>query len=417
MFRFIHAADVHLDSPLWGLEKYDGAPVDEIRSATRRALERLVQLAIDEQVAFVLIAGDIYDGDWPDYNTGLFFNSQMTRLKEAGIRVFLIDGNHDAANTMTRSLTLPDNVVKFPHDAAATEVLEDVGVAIHGQSFATKAVTEDLSQSYLPKVAGMLNIGMLHTSATGREGHENYAPCTVEGLKTHEYDYWALGHVHTREVLNESPLVVFPGNIQGRHIRETGPKGCYLCTVDGGTIVPEFRTLDVFRWELANVDLSDVESTDELADKVVDELQACRERADGRPLAVRVELTGQTPIHDDLLGERERWTNEIRSYALDAGGGRMWVEKVRIRTSPVPHEMPAESAGDDPMGELAEILNELRENPATFEKYGIDFRKLPEKLRGDLRRLLPVDDPDWCRSIVDEAESLLTHTLRGKAAK
>lgn len=154
MFRFIHAADVHLDSPLRGLEKYDGAPVDEIRSATRRALEQLVLLAIDEQVAFVLIAGDIYDGDWPDYNTGLFFNSQMTRLKEAGIRVFLILGNHDAANTMTRSLTLPDNVVKFPHDAAATEVLEDVGVAIHGQSFATRKVTEDLSQSYPDKVTG-----------------------------------------------------------------------------------------------------------------------------------------------------------------------------------------------------------------------------------------------------------------------
>ncbi|MFG0333232.1 MAG: DNA repair exonuclease, partial [Maioricimonas sp. JB049] len=178
-----------------------------------------------------------------------------------------------------------------------------------------------------------------------------------------------------------------------------------------------FRTLDVFRWELASVDLSDMESTDELADKVVDELQACREKADGLPLAVRVELTGQTPIHDDLLGEREYWTNQIRSYALDAGGGRMWVEKVRIRTSPVRAEAPAEPTGDDPMGELAEILGELREDAAAFEEYDIDFRKLPSKLPADLHQLLPADDPDWCRSIVDEAESLLAHTLRGKAAK
>ncbi|MFG0334831.1 MAG: exonuclease SbcCD subunit D, partial [Maioricimonas sp. JB049] len=394
MFRFIHAADIHLDSPLRGLEQYEGAPKDEIRSATRRALERLVQLAIDEKVAFVLIAGDLYDGDWTDYNTGLFFNSQMTRLKEAEIPVFLISGNHDAANRMTRSLKLPDNVVMFPHDAAATEVLEELGVAIHGQSFATQAVTEDLSQAYPASISGMINIGMLHTSATGREGHENYAPCTVEGLKTRGYDYWALGHVHTREILDESPLVIFPGNIQGRHIREAGPKGCYLCTVgDDRTIVPEFRTLDVFRWELASVDLSDMESTDELPGAVVDRLQVCREQADGLPLAVRVELTGQTPIHDELLGDRERWTNEIRSIALDAGSGAIWVEKVRIGTSRVRAETPAEPTGDDPMGELVEILGELRKDTAAFEEYDIDFRKLPSKLPADLHQLLPADDP------------------------
>ncbi|QDU36964.1 putative metallophosphoesterase YhaO [Maioricimonas rarisocia] len=418
MFRFIHAADIHLDSPLRGLEQYEGAPVDEIRSATRRALERLVQLAIEEQVAFVLIAGDLYDGDWTDYNTGLFFNSQMTRLKEAEIPVFLISGNHDAANRMTRSLKLPDNVVMFPHDAPATEVLEEFGVAIHGQSFATQAVTEDLSQSYPPARSGLVNIGVLHTSATGREGHENYAPCTVEGLKTRGYDYWALGHVHTREELNESPHVIFPGNIQGRHIRETGPKGCYLCTVENDrTIVPEFRTLDVFRWELANVDLGGVDSADDLPGVVAESLRACREAADGLPLAVRVELTGETAVHDELLGERERWTNEIRSIALDAGSGAIWVEKVRIRTSPVRVETPVEPAGDDPMGELAEILEGLRTGPAAFETYDIDFRKLPSKLPTDLRELLAVNDPDWCRSIVDEAESLLHHTLRGKAAK
>ncbi len=225
MIKFIHAADIHLDSPLVGLERYDGAPVDEIRGATRRALENLVRLATEEHASFVLIAGDVYDGDWKDYNTGLFFVKQMARLKEAGISVYLVAGNHDAASVITKSLRMPDNVAFLSTERPETMLIDRLGIALHGQGFPAREVTEDLSIAYPDAMAGMFNIGLLHTSVDGRSGHEPYAPCTLDGLRSKGYDYWALGHVHAREVLSEDPWIVFPGNMQGRHVRETGPKG------------------------------------------------------------------------------------------------------------------------------------------------------------------------------------------------
>ena len=199
MFKFIHAADIHLDSPLRGLEQYEGAPVEEIRNAARRALSNLVDLAIRQEVAFVLIAGDLYDGDWRDYNTGLFFVDQARRLREAKIPLYLISGNHDAANRMTRTLKMPENVTFFSAERPETALLPDLDVAIHGQSFAKAAVYDDLSEGYPIVDSGHFNIGMLPTCAAGREGHDRYAPCSVEGLKAKGYDYWALGHIHLRE--------------------------------------------------------------------------------------------------------------------------------------------------------------------------------------------------------------------------
>ena len=254
MVKFIHAADLHLDSRLDGLQRYEGAPVDRIRSACRRALENLVELAIGEGVDFLLLAGDIYDGDWSDYNTGLYFIKQMVRLNDAGIRIFMISGNHDAANRMTRALRLPPNVTMLSTEKPESRRLEDLGVVIHGQGFATGAVTEDLSKNYPPALGGYFNIGLLHTCIEGAEGHDRYAPCTLSGLKNKGYDYWALGHIHKRWVVSTDPYVVYSGNIQGRHIRETGPKGCYLGTLmDNRLTGLEFRRLDVVRWEVCEV--------------------------------------------------------------------------------------------------------------------------------------------------------------------
>ncbi len=261
MFKFVHAADIHLDSPLHKLDYYEGAPVEDLRQATRRALENLVKLVVSEDVAFVLIAGDLYDGDWRDYNTGLHFISQMGKLREAGIAVFIIAGNHDAASKITKTLRLPDGVKLFPAERPETFCLENIGVALHGQSFATPAVRKNLAALYPSALSGCFNIGILHTCVTGRESHEPYAPCTVQDLQSRGYDYWALGHVHQREVVLETPLSVFPGNIQGRHARETGPKGCMLVSVDDrGLPSADFRSLDVIRWATVELDASGVES-------------------------------------------------------------------------------------------------------------------------------------------------------------
>jgi len=194
--RFIHAADLHLDSPLRGLSSYADAPVERLRTATRDAFSKLVTHAIDEQVDFMVIAGDVYDGDWKDFNTGLYFVRQMGRLRQAGIPVYLLYGNHDAESEMTRSLELPDNVHVFTTREAQTHRIEHLKVALHGRSFRVAATTDNLLPDYPDPVQGFLNIGVLHTALEGNAEHARYAPCSVAELQAKGYQYWALGHVH-----------------------------------------------------------------------------------------------------------------------------------------------------------------------------------------------------------------------------
>lgn len=412
MFKFIHAADIHLDSPLRGLERYEGAPVQRIRDASRIALENLVELAIAEKVAFVLIAGDLYDGDWREFRTGLHFVQQATKLRNAGIHVYMIAGNHDAANRMTKSLKLPDNVTFFKSKAAHSVILESVNVAIHGQSFATVAVTEDLSLSYPAAIPGSFNIGLLHTCGNGREGHERYAPCSIEGLKLKGYDYWALGHVHTRETLSEKPYVAFSGNIQGRHVRESGPKGCLLVTVDDTQACGvQFRPLDVVRWDVATIDVSSAVSVDDVLALCSTEIERAHRAADGRILAMRLVITGQTPVHSTLLAKRHTVTNEIRSIATDIGAGEVWLEKIGIATVTNLERGANSIASDDALGEIVSLFREAGSNPTILANLGVDLADAIKKLPAELKDSIHTENSDWLRSIADEAQSRLLEIL------
>lgn len=420
MFKFLHAADIHLDSPLHKLEIYEGAPLEAVRQATRRALENLIELALSEGVAFVLIAGDLYDGDWKDYNTGLYFVAQMRRLREAGIPVYLITGNHDAASKITRNLRLPDGVVSLPSDQPASLRVPGMDVAIHGQGFATPSVRKDLSGGYPDPFPDCFNIGLLHTCATGREGHEAYAPCTLEGLKSKGYDYWALGHVHQREILlDEDPLVVFPGNIQGRHIRETGPKGCMLVNVDPkGRPEADFRALDVFRWVRISMDASGLEDGYAVIDRVGERIEACLEENEGLPLAARVEIEGMSGAHRDLGSDPERWSNEIRSAALSAGSGQVWVEKIGLHTIPAARMAAGRTGG--PIDELLQYLDDLSADPEQLTGLAKDLgdltKRLPRELWEDGEIVSP-DDPGRMARILTQVRPLLLHRLmkRGDA--
>lgn len=332
MFRFIHTADIHLDSPLKGIESHEDAPVEEIRGATRRALDNLIDLAIEEEVDFILISGDLYDGDWKDYNTGILFNRQMSRLNKAGIMVFIVSGNHDAANQITKTMPLPDNVTLFSHKKPQSVKLENLDVIIHGRSYSSRAVTENISLHYPQHDTNYFNIGLLHTSLNGREGHEDYAPCTLDDLKSKGYDYWALGHVHKREVVSENPWIIFPGNIQGRHIKETGAKGATLVTVENGRITEvDKRELDVLRWAICHVDLSECATTDSVYDAVRHAFEQELNTVDGKLLALRLVLNGRSAIHAHLFDRTAQWTEELRGLAV--GLGDIWLEKVAFRTS------------------------------------------------------------------------------------
>jgi len=413
LMKFLHAADIHLDSPLRGLDRYEGAPVDEIREASRHALRHLVSLAVEEAVDFLLIAGDIYDGDWKDHNTGLFFVSQMTRLREAGIPVIMIRGNHDAASRVAARLRLPDNVTLLPHDQPQRMTLDDCGAAIHGQSFAKQAERDNLALKYLPAQAGLFNIGLLHTALTGAEGHEPYAPCTLDDLRSRGYDYWALGHIHLRQVVAPDPLVVFPGNLQGRHIRETGAKGAMLVSVDpAGNASAEFRALDVFRWEHLELTAQPADIADDVLDQFRRRIERAMDESEDRPLAVRLTVAGRTRAHADLLGNVPAWTNQFRAVAVDASGGRVWLERVALRTSP---REAAQVNGDaGPLGELHALLAELRSDPDQAVALADCLRDLTNRLPVELRQdagELNFDDAACVRRLLDDVEPLLTGLL------
>ncbi|HJT31269.1 MAG TPA: DNA repair exonuclease [Pirellulales bacterium] len=415
MFKFLHAADIHLDSPLRGLERYEGAPVDEIRGATRRALENLVQLAIDREVNFVVIAGDLYDGDWRDHHTGLFFVAEMLKLRDAGVPVYLISGNHDAANRMTKTLRLPEDTVhRFAAKKPHTLHVEACGVSIHGQSFATGAVTENLACAYPPAVPGNFNLGLLHTCATGDDGHECYAPCSIDDLRGKRYDYWALGHVHQRRRLADEEHIHFSGNVQGRHIRESGPKGCLLVTVDDARQTSiEFEPLDVLRWERCLVDADQCESGYDVVDRVSESLGRLLAASEGRLLAVRVEVVGACPAHEKLAAEPQRWITEVRSLARDVGQGGVWVEKVRFQTSPPP-AIHGAAIEDGPLGELFQCIAELRDDPVAATRLTAELADLWRKLPAEFKEgedSLRLDDAAGLRRLLDQVQPLLVARL------
>ncbi len=425
MLKFLHAADVHLDSPLRGLERYDGAPVEEIRGATRRALENLVELALAEEAAFLLLAGDLYDGDWKDYNTGLFFASQMRRLDEAGIRVFVIAGNHDAASQITKVLRPPANVKVFSTRKPETVLLPELEVAIHGQGFASAAVSDDLAAGYPAAVPHLFNIGLLHTSLDGRPGHEPYAPCTVDGLRSRGYHYWALGHVHQREVACRDPWIVFPGVLQGRHARETGAKGATLVTVrDREVVSAEARDLDVFRWAVCRVDAAGAATASEVLDRVGRALEREVAAAEGRTVAARLLIEGACAAHAELMAESGRWLQEIRSLAFSFGSfgsfgeTAVWIEKVKLHTRQS-GDGRSLFEGDDAPDALGGLLRSIRDLEADAgelaelaEGFGDLKRKLPAELFEDGELLDPVD-PAHIRGVLDEVKDLLLARLIG----
>lgn len=383
MLRFLHAADLHIDSPLYGLERYEGAPVAQLRGATRRAMENLVSLALEEKVHLVLLAGDLYDGDWRDYNTGLFFSQQMSRLREAHIPVVRLRGNHDAQSEITRHLKLPDNVVDLPSERPQTHLFEDIGVAVHGQSFAERAVTKNLAGAYPAPKAGLFNIGLLHTALAGREGHDSYAPCTTEELVAKGYDYWALGHVHQREIVHKEPYIVFPGNTQGRHVRESGAKGCTLVTVEGDRVDLAHRDLDVLRWRLCRIEARGARDPDSVLDMAEGALQQLLQEEPDRLLAVRLVIQGACRAHAELQRNPEQWIQQLRARATDVSSGRLWLEKIRFDTH---GQLSLEQLRDrdDVYGSLSRAIHELKPEDAVIKSLDEEWKALRNKLPPEL---------------------------------
>jgi exonuclease SbcD len=387
--KFIHAADIHLDSPLHGLRAYPDAPVEQLRGASREALRLLVDKAIDEQVNFLVIAGDLYDGDWRDHNTGIFFSQQMGRLKRAGIRVFVVWGNHDAESEMTGQLTLPENVTVFSSQQAESHRLEELKVVLHGQSFPEQAVTDNIALHYPPSIDGYYNVGVLHTALEGYTAHARYAPCTRAELHAKGYDYWALGHVHEFQQWDERSTIVFPGNLQGRSIRETGRRGAVLVTVRDGHTQVNRLFVDVLRWESAYVDAAPLASMQDLSRRIGLELEQILASDEAVPRAVRVTIGGSSSLHGELLAGQQTLRAEVLNRIGIIGNERIWLEKVRVATQPVA-ELSAALDEIEALAEFHQILAGAATDPVLHAQLQQDLQPFVGRVPGTLSEEIPL---------------------------
>lgn len=333
-FKFLHAADLHLDSPLLGLASKSTEYAARIDRASREAFEGLIALAIAQECDFIVLAGDIFDGDLRNFGTGLFFIDQLRRLETAGIRAYVILGNHDAENRFVTKLSLGSNVHLFDSKQAESMSLKALNVTIHGRSFPQRDVTQNIARDYPAAIPGQFNIGVLHTACQGNENsHAPYAPCTVEQLANHGYDYWALGHIHSRAVLHEEPYVVYPGVLQGRNARETGPKGATIVAVaDGKVSAVTHHELDVVRWASVVVNVGRAATRTALLNSIREELDRVCINAGDRAIAIRLCLVGETALHNQLLIEPEALREDVEALAMVLRND-IWLEKLVVNTS------------------------------------------------------------------------------------
>jgi DNA repair protein SbcD/Mre11 len=405
--KFVHAADLHLDSPLLALSRQEPRQVDRIQRATREAFERVIDLCIEQEVVLLLLAGDLYDHDCPNMQIAVFLRTQLKRLEQKGIRVVIIKGNHDAGNKITSALALPANTRILGEQKPETVRFDDlpVCVAVHGQSFRGGPIAENLAASYPPAVRGHYNIGLLHTSLAGATDHDAYAPCTVEELTTRGYDYWALGHIHKRAVLCRAPYVIFPGNLQGRHAKESGPKGCFLVEADdaGRTVAAEFMPLDVVRWHRAEVDLKGCNVEAELVEGIRDALAQAYRDGDGRPGAVRVVLTGRTSLYQHIERTPHRLRQTTLELVAELAGDDIWIEKIVNNTTAPGGRLDAMS--NDEIHDLVGIMQEIAGNTELIgPMLAKELEPLRSRLPGELKEhpaLKLMEAPGLCREALE----------------
>lgn len=416
--RFLHAADIHLDSPLRGLRARARERGEEIADAPRAAFVKLIDFAIEQKIDLLLLAGDNWDGGHSDYGSLLFFADQMTRLNREGIRVVTIQGNHDAENQLR--LTMPENVRMLSSRSPRSELFNDLGVVVHGQSYPRRDVEENLAAKYPAAVPGVVNIGLLHTAVTGYAGaHKPYAPCTIQDLRDKSYEYWALGHVHARTELNRDPWIVYPGNLQTRFMREAGEKGATIVTVRDSRIDEvEHVPLDVVRWMTVAVDVTGCTTQDRLAGMLQERLRDAILAAGGRTVAARLSLTGATPLHQALKVDADQWLEaEIERARLDLDN--LWLEQVIVATRAQSAGKPADS---DAIAEIERTVEMLRASAQERTLLRGEISEVIEKLVPSLAELIGqgadgevLDQEVMLDAVLDDARDILLGRLTGVA--
>lgn len=381
----LHTADIHLDSPLRSLALRSEGLREQVQTATRTALTRLVDHALGHAVDGVLIAGDLYDGTERSAKTAAFLTTQFDRLAAAGIEVFVIKGNHDAQSPITGEIALPANVHVFDGHGGRRQ-LGKTDIWIHGVSFSDKHAPDSLVPKFGKPVAGAVNIGMLHTSLAGAAGHDPYAPCSVADLAATGFDYWALGHVHGRMVHSQTPWVVMPGMPQGRDIGEAGPKSATLLTIEGGTITVDEIPTSAIEFTALTVDMAGVEDEAALRDILRARLAATAAERGSDHAIMRVTLVGPTALCWNVRRDRDFWTEALHEMAHETGC--LWIEKIELDLT---EAVTDEAAGSDAASTLHGLMDDVRGDDRFREQALAEVETILGRLPRDRRIHLAPD--------------------------
>lgn len=414
--RFVHAADLHLDSPFTGLKA--AAPenvADRLYKATFDAYENIIDLCIAEEVDALLVAGDVYDGADRSLRAQLRFIEGLKRLDTEGIRSFVCHGNHDPLEGWQARLDYPPGCHRFGPDWEAAPVFEDAPerVVVHGISYPKREVTENLARRLGKVDPDPFSIGLVHANVNNDAGHAAYAPCSLDDLAQSGVGYWALGHVHARQELSErEPTVVYPGNPQGRHPNETGARGVYLVEVDdGGKVDLKFRPVDTVRWERVQLDSGSFETEQELLNALHEGMQRLLDGAEGRSVVVRVTLAGRGELNRNL-----RRPNTIEDL-VEAINGEwaerspfVWCERIED-ASTAPFDREARLKGSDFLAEVLRTAGRAKTDPELLATLGAGLSELYQHHR--FRRYLSDFAPgeEKLAALVEEAEAMTVDLL------
>ena len=419
--RFVHAADLHLDSPFVGIKAV--APENVARTlhdATFAAYQNIIELCIDESVDALLVAGDVYDSADRSLRAQLKFVDGLKRLDDAGIRSFVCHGNHDPLDGWEAQLDYPPGCTRFGEDFMAVPVFEHEPerAVVHGISYPTRDVYDNLVPRLGTVDPNTFSIGLMHANVEGNADHAAYAPCSLADLVFSGISYWALGHVHTRQVLSDrSPTVVYPGNSQGRHPNETGARGVYLVDVDDdGTVNLDFRAVDTVRWERPVLDISEMETEQDLRDGLHQNMEDALAVANGRSVVLRITLTGRGDLHgalrqpNFLLDLMEDLTQEWSHRSPFA-----WCERIEDETLP-PFNREERVKGSDFLAEVLKTSDHAKEDPESLAGLRGGLDDLYQHRR--YRRLLADETPNGSAlaSLIDEAEAIVVDLLAGDDA-
>ena len=389
-FQFVHTADLHLDSPFRGLSEVAPTLQSVLREATFQAFENIINLCIDRQVKFLLIAGDIHDESDRSLRALTRLRQGFDRLAEHHIPVFMCHGNHDPLTGWSERFSWPDNVCVFDAKevvARPVVVQGDEIARIYGMSFGMEKVADNLAQQFHADPDAPWSIGLLHANVGKDPNHGNYAPCQLDDLLQARMNYWALGHVHTHRILRaQDPLIIYPGNPQGRHIREPGPRGCYLVEVDSnGLPHPEFVPVDVVRWYQELISIDGLGDFDELLVQLDDRVNALRQQSEGRGVIVRWKFVGRGVLHreiirpgrleDLLVTLREKWglgTQFVWSESIqDRTGREVDIEAIRQEENLLGDFLRLAEVGDeDRLQNLRRMVEPLFDDPRVYRHLG-----------------------------------------------